>query len=529
MRKRTWLFVTTFTMYIVLSAILTSSTKITTPLDNLSASGNDLEDLVLFDSDVPISIDSDAELTNLAAEKGWSGTGSFDDPYILKDLAIRSEDTCIRIQNTNLSFRLIDSSLESHGDANGVGIYFNNVSNAYVENITIVNQRYGLHMRNSQYCTFNRNTIGSISDTGITIHESSFCEVLNNSIQEAEIGIELIEAYGCRLDDNDVTETNDRGFALSSCRNCSLMSNIARSVEGIGFHIQYSENLSISLNIDFLSGLHGFVFENIENSQATNNTSVLNSGDGFNLERCTNLAFYANIAVQNELDGISMQINSGCSFRSNLLCNNGGYGIESHSGLALSEFESNSIGWNGEENAWESVSMNIWLGNKWSNYNGSGPYHIAGVANASDMTPFLLIDSLSPNIYGPPNLDDVQDNESFIIRWYAWDCQPFWYEIYLNSNMIEEGEWSQSSISTRLGPLDEGVHIIQLLLYDFNGNSEEDYVYVYVSSVYGNTESLAFLGIGISILLIALTLTMYRSLHLPPKISSHINPSEEDN
>ncbi len=479
-----------YALLIVLSMAIPQSIIAGGHLGYQFSSGKTSDALMALNTDLPISISSDADMISLASTEGWPGAGTADDPIIIEGLVIQSAHTCIRVTDTTLHFRIIDSFLESNGEEYGVGVSLDNVTNASLENVTIIDARYGIYVRDSQNCIFSRNSITSISDTGISIYESSSCEVLDNSIRQAETGIDI-----------------------SDSSNCSLRYNLIQSTNVAGINIVHSDGFELLSNIAYLSQSYGFVFGNIENCRVTNNTSVLNSGAGFRLERCTNCTFDADNAVQNEWDGITMQLMSSCIFKDNLLCTNAGYGIESFSGSVSSDLTNNSIGWNSNGNAAEYTSENFWLGNKWSDYNGSGLYQISGWANATDTSPSLLVDNLPPVIYGPVDIDHVLDNESFTLRWYAWDCQPSRFQIYLNGSMIMEQDWTRSFVQRQIGPLDKGVYTIKLHAYDINGNIAVDYVWVHVYSSKEDAGIFIDISVAASILLIALTIIIYDYLH----------------
>ncbi len=455
------------------------------------------------DESSPISIRSDSELMAKAKTERWPGTGTIDAPYLIENLTIRSDVTCIRIQHTSLYFRLGHSRLLSKSESNGVGLYFHNVTNAVVKNMTIANKRIGMVIQSSNNCVFLKNSVKSISDAGIKISDSSYMKVLQNTAKRAYIGYELSQLRYSILNKNNATLISSNAIDFYDGTDCVLHANTINAVQGSGLIIRQSDNLSISLNTAYLSEQDGFVLQGLHSCSFTNNTSVLNGANGFFFDDCDRCTIYGNIAVQNVRNGISAPRLQNDSIIHNLLCANGGFGLQSGYARFPSVLSDNSLGWNRGGNAWENADENIWLGNKWSDYDGSREYSISGWANANDTNPSLLVDTLSPMIYQPEELVEVKDNESIVIQWHIWDCQPSRYEIYLNGTEIEAGDWNRPDIHIWLGPFEEGTYIIMFQVFDENGHSATNTVLVYVSARYNVSMNSFFLRLAIGLVLIS--------------------------
>ncbi|MFX1368416.1 MAG: right-handed parallel beta-helix repeat-containing protein, partial [Promethearchaeota archaeon] len=107
----------------------------------------------------PITITSNAEFAAQAASEIWPGSGQLFDPYIISDLTIITDYTCIIIRDVTVYFEIRDCYLESvwGGD------------------------RYGISIENSEHGTVEGCTIRR-AGRGINVELSSGIEVLNNDV-----------------------------------------------------------------------------------------------------------------------------------------------------------------------------------------------------------------------------------------------------------------------------------------------------------------------------------------------------------
>lgn len=93
----------------------------------------------------PIFIKGNTNFSATAAVEGWNGNGTAADPYIIEGLQMTSSpnETLIRIQNTDVHFRIINCHLIG-GDH---GLYFTNVSHGEILQTNISNAAiYGMYL-----------------------------------------------------------------------------------------------------------------------------------------------------------------------------------------------------------------------------------------------------------------------------------------------------------------------------------------------------------------------------------------------
>ncbi|MFX1393663.1 MAG: NosD domain-containing protein [Promethearchaeota archaeon] len=178
---------------------------------------------VSIEWDDPIFIDGNNSFT---PENGVSnGAGSRDDPYIIKDLNIQTDEneSCIFINNTNAYFKIINCTLiNSNPMPNNSTIKLNNVSNGHIfnNNITLAPVR----LVNS-----NNNTISNNS-----IYESSYIRleyahnntIFNNTISNNDISIYLSYSNNTKIIENDITNCSLGIATVESCENTIKANNI---------------------------------------------------------------------------------------------------------------------------------------------------------------------------------------------------------------------------------------------------------------------------------------------------------------
>jgi len=281
----------------------------------------------------------------------------------------------------------------SESESNGVGVSLLNVSNAVVENTTIVNERIGILTQNSVNCTFTKNKVRVVTESAFNLVESRSCDTIGNSVYNAKIGYELSYLSNCRLNWNNATQISSIGITLTDCVDCEVLHNIATITGAIGLSILNSNILDIGFNTAYLSDGAGFELSNLHSCMLFNNTSVLNDGTGFWLDDSSSCTILFNNGVQNGASGMSTQRLRNNTLSNNILCTNGINGLELFSTLSASMLFNNSFGWNTRNNAYDDSTASIWLGNKWSDYEGLGEYNIPGWTNANDTNPSLLVDT----------------------------------------------------------------------------------------------------------------------------------------
>jgi len=141
--------------------------------------------------------------------------------------------------------------------------------------------------------------------------------------------------------------------------------------------------------------------------------------------------------------------------------------------------------------------------------------------HASDAVSVFVVDTGSPTISHPDDVEFIEGTSGNLISWDANDLFPEWYEIYLNGSLDEDGIWNEESISYNLDDLTVGSYNLTLVIRDSSGNAVQDSVQVSVLSPTSPTTSdpvdedlLLFgmiLGISsISVVIVVVLLIIYK-------------------
>ncbi|MFX1607010.1 MAG: NosD domain-containing protein [Promethearchaeota archaeon] len=104
----------------------------------------------------------------------------------------------------------------------------------------------------------------------------------------------------------------------------------------------------------------------------------------------------------------------------------------------------------------------------------------------------LVIDSISPTVDSPDDIEFFEGETGHQIVWSVSDCNPLSYEILMNGSSIESGYWSSDMtyIQYSLDDLSSGIYIFSIVLTDIAGNIISDEVQVIVEDfVNTNTPS----------------------------------------
>jgi len=156
-----------------------------------------------------IWIDGDAELQSIASSLGLEGVGSAAEPYIIEGMSVDAmgRGASIYIGNTTLHFVVRNCSLQNASDegslmAPGAALSLFNVSNGSIEGNLLEESDHGLSLRACQGITIRGNEISGNGGSGLAMHSSVGCEVIDNLFsQNAGFGADL---RSCS--DNTLTE-----------------------------------------------------------------------------------------------------------------------------------------------------------------------------------------------------------------------------------------------------------------------------------------------------------------------------------
>jgi parallel beta-helix repeat protein len=315
--------------------------------------------------------DPNYDWSKTAAENYWcTGTGTWNDPYVIRDLEIdgQSDNSGIVVLNSSVYFRIENCSIHN---IKGNGIDLVNANNSVIYNNSIydVTSGIGVYLEHSYNTNVSHNNLWSINDLyvsfAVNVINSENCKILNNTITNSHFGIMVMYSSVVTVLENDVYN-NDMGLGASFTVDVSFKQNKVINSTLDGITIQATNTTIIEKNL------------------------VLNS-DGSGI--VINIDSFENSIIENQVyynDGVGLAI-SESSYENEVY---------------LNEFIGNNI------NAQDNGTLNKWdngaIGNYWDDYVGvdanddgigDTPYFIGGTAGSLDNCPIYddgLEDSTPP-------------------------------------------------------------------------------------------------------------------------------------
>ncbi len=172
-------------------------------------------------------------------DQGWDGNGSKNNPYMIQDLNITSDDRCISISSTDVYFKIIDCFFSYETEQNqGIGVSLEASHNGIIENCDFVGLFYGVYLRHSDNNIIAFNEIDAAGYASINLYESEGCEVFNNSIGEiGNMGINADTVVDVLFANNSF-HNEFYGLHLVDSINCTLLNN---KFEKVGLWIRGTE------------------------------------------------------------------------------------------------------------------------------------------------------------------------------------------------------------------------------------------------------------------------------------------------
>ncbi|MFW9808092.1 MAG: nitrous oxide reductase family maturation protein NosD [Candidatus Thorarchaeota archaeon] len=297
--------------------------------------------------------------------QGWPGNGTESSPFIIENLSIFANQTCINITDTDAFFivkdcvldadvyemmprqfcvyfrnvtngKIVDSMLSSRADA----IFIDDSDFCQVDRCDITAQWNGLHTTNCTFFILSNSRVSSLHTWELYTEDTDQLVVLSNEMiggYNAHGGLLVSGSIGFEIRNNTIQNHEDEGLTIGSSFNGLIVNN------------------SISENY------FGMELWSAENTIVTNN-SVYDNYLGFNL----------------------WSDEKNCTLETNSIHHNE-YGLwiaGDNNRISRNSFLANEF-----EHANDAGQGNIWIGNWWDDYIGYGWYPIAGVAGSYDSDP----------------------------------------------------------------------------------------------------------------------------------------------
>ncbi|MHA1635910.1 MAG: NosD domain-containing protein [Candidatus Thorarchaeota archaeon] len=222
--------------------------------------------------------------------------------------------------------------------------------------------------------------LGSNNIEGIDVSSANYTTVVNNSIIGLEYGIRVSRSYNCNISGNTISNNTGTGCYFSR------------------------------------SGYDLFI-----------NNTISHNSRGVAFSETTDCTIELNTILNNENDGIDVYESMSCILRNNTINWNGRMGVWLHSPTSDFAIYDNIIGWNGENNAQDDGSSNMWddgvsRGNRWSDYSPPPSYYlIPGSAGSQDRYPSIIADVLPPIIIMDHTPEDPTPEQNVTVTAQIYD------------------------------------------------------------------------------------------------------------
>ncbi len=270
----------------------------------------------------------------------WHGEGSASSPYVLENMAIATNITCVSISNTSSYFIIKDCSFLSFWYENyAIGyaaIRLNNVTNGVIQNCGIDGSAGGIRLLHCSNMNVTGNILGSEHSDGLWVFDSANIYLYDNYMDRT--GIVGWQSLSLNISGNMVYDSRQAGIHLDNVPHSYLAENLIIHSDDHGLFIVSSPFSTVTHNIISDSGAYGIS------------------------------AFTSN-----------------CSFIGNTIRNSHSFGVEvvgSGNVVSGNLFSNNTL-----SNANDRGRDNTWEGNYWDDYIGLGSYSVDGTAGSEDPHP----------------------------------------------------------------------------------------------------------------------------------------------
>jgi parallel beta-helix repeat protein len=277
---------------------------------------------------VPIHISGNEDFASQAANEGWIGDGSQDNPYIIEGYEIDGNGGayCIWIENTTAWFVIrncmVWNATNWDVEPNGVGIYLKKVQNAILSGIECYGPRVGLLLGLSNNNTITNNKCGNNSLYSICLSNSNNNTITNNTCSNNSVTVELYSSSNNTVANNTCTECS-AGCVSMDGSNYNIISNN----NGPGAYLSYSKN-NIILDNNFFGG--PVQLDSSDNNIIKNNNCSGNlefGGRGMYIVDSNNNTILNNNCSTNSWEGICLAFSCKNIITNNTCSDNGGTGI----------------------------------------------------------------------------------------------------------------------------------------------------------------------------------------------------------
>ncbi|TFG25605.1 MAG: hypothetical protein EU533_00970, partial [Promethearchaeota archaeon] len=356
----------------------------------------------------PISIDAaatgyGANNWTWAESQPWcSGSGTWEDPYIIENLIINGLGIAdgIEIQNSDVYF-IIQHCTISNAE---LGIYLDTVNNSLIIDNNCSNNQEGIYAEYGNNNTITDNFLNDNENSGLYLYESNNTLVYQNTVIGNYDGIYLDTDCSYNIIEHNIVNNNSDGIYIYYCNDNTISNNTVNYNQNYGIYLEFCQSNIISLNTINNNNDFGILFELnsnnnelIENSinynqygtvfsDGSDNNSILenniaNNNIGIQIEDLSNLNEFVENILSNNTLGVNIISGNNNTFYLNFFLRNVKHAVD-----------------NGIENKWNTT----FFGNYWDNHTEPDLSPQDGIVD----TPYTYIEGTAGSIDYLPIAED---------------------------------------------------------------------------------------------------------------------------
>ncbi len=286
-----------------------------------------------------------------------------------------------------------------------IGLQMVYSSSCTIANITSNNNSMdGVQFILNDACIITSSIFQDNALSGIYMSSSVNCWLSDNSLTGSHYGILIQNDENCTIIDNSILSNSVSGLQMEYIANANILGNIIGNNSQCGVEIVASQSCNIESNFEFGSS-NGIHIHDSTDSEVDSN-SVLENSYGIWIDDSTDIVIKNN-RVYNNSAGLFLTSSDGLIILRNFISDNG-FGVFINQDSSNNSLYANGLGPNSVSNARDNGIDNKWdncnnLGNIWSDFDGSVPYPISGIAGAIDRYPEKFTDD--------PDLDNLSNVE----------------------------------------------------------------------------------------------------------------------
>ncbi|MEM4735625.1 MAG: NosD domain-containing protein [Candidatus Thorarchaeota archaeon] len=362
-----------------------------------------------------------------------------------------------------------------------IGVQLGFSQGCVLTNVTVLGGIYGFYLYGSVSCALHNCTAVGNDYDGFSIdHSAQTVSTGNNATNNFRSGIAMWYSPSCHVADNTV-RANRFGMMLSQSSYSTLVRNSVTDNDHYGVLVDACSGLTIYMNEFYHNGVENAWDDGSSNSW-DDGVSVGNCWDDYQ-----GTGTYSIPGSAGSVDHYPVA----CAISPPVLDHPADleyeFGTTGHT-IVWTPYDSNPDRYEIRRDG-STVESGYWNGSKIvlvvdglpvGVYNYTVIVYDTYANWASDMVYVIVVDTTSPVIVGPDDMQYESGTTGHILVWEAWDPHPLRYEVYRNGSLVASDNWNGSNIQVSVDGLSPGAYNYTAVLNDIYNNRARDTVLVIV-------------------------------------------------